>query len=132
MPDYQLREAAQHVIDNWETGDLANAVRLLDKELTSARGPEPLQLVVRKWSDGTEIAVCPECGNSEFGYEEGVTEYRTPGTNKDGSVSVVWSIGAGGESGDCDPGLVCDNYGGYAKGCGKPVVLPEGWELEYD
>ena len=45
-------------------------------------------------------------------------------------MSVIWEIGGTTETGDGTPALFCDNYQG--EGCGRPVTLPDGWEIAYD
>lgn len=86
--------------------------------------------------DDRRIPHCPKCGNTGFSYEEGCTDYR-PGEEggepdddgEGGTVSVTWEIGGTGESGDSDPGLFCDHY--RFGGCGAPIDLPDGWEIDY-
>lgn len=83
---------------------------------------------------GDLVPTCPRCGGQDFGYEEGATEYRWgngshPNGYGGGTVAVVWEIGCSGESGDDDPGLFCDNWRGG--GCGAPIDLPDGWEVDF-
>lgn len=74
---------------------------------------------------------CSACGNDEFGYVESCQDYRTPGGQdpKAKTVAVVWSADGTADSDDSNPGLICDNYRG--QGCGKPVRLPDSWEIDY-
>lgn len=44
-----------------------------------------------------------------------------------GIDTIGWDVT--GESGDSDPGLFCDNYDGG--GCGAPIDLPDGWEVDW-
>ncbi len=79
---------------------------------------------------GDLVPTCPRCGGQNFGYEEGCYQYSPPGSVEDGTVFVA-SIGWDGigESGDGEPGLFCDHYRGG--GCGAPIDLPDGWEVEW-
>lgn len=87
----------------------------------------------------TLVPTCPECGGQSFGYEEGCSQYWTPGENgadengadENGGTVFVETIGWDGigDSGDGDPGLFCDNYRGG--GCGTPIEMPDGWEMEW-
>jgi hypothetical protein len=88
---------------------------------------EPLKAIV----DGDGVVRCPECGNNEFGYQENCVDYRTFGEQKPEkrTIYVVWHIDGAGESGDDNPGLICDPY--QSPGCGRPIELPEGWEVEF-
>lgn len=81
--------------------------------------------------DGALVPTCPACGGQTFGYEENTIEYRFPSGNdpEHGVVGVVWDVGCSADSGDGDPGLFCDHYRGA--GCGAPIDLPDGWEIEY-
>lgn len=75
--------------------------------------------------------VCGACGNDEFSYEEGCRDYRTFGgqSAEDQTVTVCWHSDGTADTGDDDPGLICDPYS--SGGCGKPVDLPEGWDVTY-
>lgn len=80
------------------------------------------------------LLTCPKCGGTTIGYAENCVDYRTPSgqTVRDdggGEVAVYWSSDGTGESGDSDPGLFCDNWEGG--GCGVPIDLPDGWEVDY-
>lgn len=84
---------------------------------------------------GPLVPTCPACGNQAFSYMEGCIDYR-PGdevgvTDGDGggTVTVWWSVDGTAESGDGDPGLFCDNW--RHGGCGAPIDLPDGWEVEF-
>ncbi len=63
-------------------------------------------------------------------HPQGITEQHwAPAGSKDGAVwlaSYGWD--AVGED-DGEPGLFCDNYDG--SGCGAPIDLPDGWEVEW-
>lgn len=80
------------------------------------------------------VPTCPACGCQEFSYEEGCSQYWPHGQSLgDADGGVIWLDTIGwdgiGESGDGDPGLFCDHYRGG--GCGAPIDLPDGWEVDY-
>lgn len=79
---------------------------------------------------GELVPTCPRCGGQSFGYLEGNEQYWPPSSVEDGVVFVD-TIGWDGigESGDSDPGLFCDEWQGG--GCGAPIDLPDGWEVEF-
>jgi hypothetical protein len=77
-----------------------------------------------------DVPTCPRCGNATISYVEGCEQYWPHGLSADGAVwldTIGWD--GIGESGDSDPGLFCDNYDGG--GCGAPIDLPDGWEVDW-
>lgn len=89
---------------------------------------DPIPAVVR---DG--VLVCSDCGNDTFAYEENCVDYRRPGGQDPvaHTVTVKWAIDGTGESGDSNPGLICDTYGIDSNGCGRPITLPSDWEIDH-
>lgn len=77
------------------------------------------------------LLTCDNCGNTTFGYEESLSNYRSPGGQdaEAKTVTVLWSSN-GDSDGDSDPGLFCDNYEGG--GCGLAVDLPDDWDIGWD
>lgn len=83
------------------------------------------------------VPTCPACGCQQFSYEEGCLQYWPHGISKPNEdvpnrgVVFLTTIGWDGigESGDGEPGLFCDHY--RYGGCGAPIDLPAGWEMEW-
>lgn len=118
----------QRCIESYRHSDSADWTAL-DRLAERLTPPERLTAIL---SDVDGAPICPRCGGGEFGYEEGTAQYWPHGMT-DATTGVVWldTIGWDGvdETGDGQPGLFCDHYRGG--GCGAPIDLPDGWEVEF-
>lgn len=85
---------------------------------------EPVQGI-----DLNGVLVCGNCLTREFRYEENEWTWRTFKSNANHVVSVSWDFGDHSD-GDSNPGLICDNVD--HDGCGRPVILPDGFEIGWD
>lgn len=78
---------------------------------------------------------CPYCGNTVFRYEESEVVWRAFDRQDVAAkaLHLVWEMGNHGDGND-DPGLLCEAYddASVEEPCGRPVTLPEGWEIAWD
>lgn len=120
-------EMIRRCITSYRGSDSAPEFAELDRLADLLTPPVRLTAILSD-ADGTPI--CPRCGNGAFSYEEGCSQYWPFGTAEDGAVfcdTIGWD--GIGESGDGEPGLFCDHY--RYSGCGAPIDLPDGWEVEF-